>query len=222
MSLKVQRAREWLARKSRNPRHAYPMATVVYYGPTDRLASKVVAAVVRGETDESAPLERWFVDAGDIRQDGAVLLDLVTWLKRYAVQQVFVTPRIAGCPHEEGIDYAEGQPCPACPYWANRDRFTGELIPEDSLGDDNDIDEDDEDTEGMNLVYSPHCQLYVHEGVSLEVQIYRGPEGGWSLEVVNEDDTSTVWNDPFDSDDAAWAEFLRTLDDEGLGAFING
>ncbi len=170
MSLKVQRAREWLARKSRNPRNAYPMATVVYYGPTDRLASKVVAAVVRGETDESAPLERWLINTGDIRQDSAVLLDLVTWLKRYAVQQVFVTPRIAGCPHEEGIDYPEGQPCPQCPFWANRVRFI------DELGSENASSElDVSDPEATSLVYSAHCQHYVHEGVTLDVQIYRGP-----------------------------------------------
>jgi hypothetical protein len=27
-------------------------------------------------------------------------------------------------PHEEGIDY-EGATCPACPFWAGRDRWTG-------------------------------------------------------------------------------------------------
>ncbi|SJM33792.1 hypothetical protein [Mesorhizobium delmotii] len=28
---------------------------------------------------------------------------------------------------EEGIDYPEGSTCPDCPYWARRDRWTGEL-----------------------------------------------------------------------------------------------
>jgi hypothetical protein len=27
-----------------------------------------------------------------------------------------------GCPHEEGIDYPEGEACPACPFWAGRER----------------------------------------------------------------------------------------------------
>jgi hypothetical protein len=35
--------------------------------------------------------------------------------------------RVIGCPHEEGIDY-EGPTCPHCPYWAGRDRWTGEVI----------------------------------------------------------------------------------------------
>jgi hypothetical protein len=35
--------------------------------------------------------------------------------------------RIIGCPHEEGIDY-EGATCPACPFWAGRDRWTGKRL----------------------------------------------------------------------------------------------
>jgi hypothetical protein len=31
------------------------------------------------------------------------------------------------CPHEERIDYPEGEKCPSCPFWANRNRFTGEI-----------------------------------------------------------------------------------------------
>jgi hypothetical protein len=38
-----------------------------------------------------------------------------------------MTDRIIGCPHEEGIDY-EGAACPACPFWAGRDRWTGERV----------------------------------------------------------------------------------------------
>jgi hypothetical protein len=48
----------------------------------------------------------------------------------------------------------------------------------------------------------------MHKGVSLDVQIYRGPQEGWSLEVVNQAGTSTVWDDRFDSDDAEPANGL--------------
>jgi hypothetical protein len=30
--------------------------------------------------------------------------------------------------HEEGMDYALNETCPRCPYWENRDRFSGERI----------------------------------------------------------------------------------------------
>jgi len=39
-----------------------------------------------------------------------------------------MTDRIIGCPHEEGIDYPEGQKCAQCPLWASRDRFTHDTI----------------------------------------------------------------------------------------------
>jgi hypothetical protein len=35
---------------------------------------------------------------------------------------------IFGCPHEEGIDYPEGDFCPECTYWKGRDRFSGEIV----------------------------------------------------------------------------------------------
>ena len=44
-------------------------------------------------------------------------------LRMHAVKGVVAVDRIIGCPHEEGIDYPEGGKCPACPFWASRDRF---------------------------------------------------------------------------------------------------
>lgn len=42
--------------------------------------------------------------------------------------RVVVTQSIIGCRHEEGIDYPEGQPCPRCPFWEGRDRWTGLMV----------------------------------------------------------------------------------------------
>ncbi len=140
MSLKLQRARDWLARRSRKPKKAYPLATLVFYGPTNKQATKLAAAVFLDGGEAPEALERWLLNDGDVRQDGRVTLELVNWMKTYDVQQVFINEGILGCPHEEGVDYAEGKSCPVCPFWANRDRFTGEPIPEDGLGDDHGAD----------------------------------------------------------------------------------
>ena len=43
----------------------------------------------------------------------------------------------------------------------------------------------------------------------------------WSLEVVNSIGTSTVWDDLFASDKEAYAEFERTLAEEGIRAFLD-
>jgi len=63
-------AQEILCKKTKKGFRGYPVATVAYYGPDNKRASKV----------------------------------------------------------EEGIDYPEGGICPKCPYWAYRDRWTGEII----------------------------------------------------------------------------------------------
>jgi hypothetical protein len=31
--------------------------------------------------------------------------------------------KIFGCPHEEGIDYPDGEHCPRCHYWKDHDRY---------------------------------------------------------------------------------------------------
>jgi hypothetical protein len=45
----------------------------------------------------------------------------------FGVRSVAMVGRIIGCPHEEGIDY-QGPTCPLCPYWAGRDRWSGERM----------------------------------------------------------------------------------------------
>jgi hypothetical protein len=44
------------------------------------------------------------------------------------VKSVLMTDGIIGCPHEEGIDYPEGEASPECPYWREMDRWTVERI----------------------------------------------------------------------------------------------
>ncbi len=50
------------------------------------------------------------------------------FIKNQGVRRVAVTDKIIGCSHEDGIDYPKGEACPQCPFWAYRDRWTGEII----------------------------------------------------------------------------------------------
>jgi len=63
-----------------------------------------------------------------VRMDKAILKEVMDFLQEHAVQRVMMVDRIIGCPHEEGVDYPLGEKCPHCPYWTNRDRWTGEII----------------------------------------------------------------------------------------------
>ena len=61
-----------------------------------------------------------------------------------------------------------------------------------------------------------------HDGVSVEICIYRlDTEPSWSLEVVNFAGTSTVSDDLFPTDEAAFAEFEHTVAEEGMVAFLD-
>ena len=53
---------------------------------------------------------------------------MLSFIKENSAKSVVMLDKVFGCPHEEGIDYPEGESCPDCTYWKNRDRFTKELI----------------------------------------------------------------------------------------------
>ena len=70
--------RKRLEKKAKKGFRGYPIGSIAFYGPDDRMATKMVASIVHGE-------------------------------------------------REEDIDYP-GPTCPQCPFWANRDRWTGEIV----------------------------------------------------------------------------------------------
>ena len=107
----------------------YPIATVASYGPDDKVATKVSVGIVHSD-NESDPIDmkKWFSDTTDVRRDRQISLEIIEFIKESGAKSVVIADRILGCPHEEGIDYPEGSTCPKCPFWKNRDRFTGEVI----------------------------------------------------------------------------------------------
>jgi len=122
------RTRSPLQKKARRGFRGYPVATVAFYGPSDERASKVAVGIVAAENAEADPLERWFSDERDVRNDPTIGEEILAFIRQHGAKTVVASDRIIGCPHEDGIDYPEGQVCPQCPFWANRDRWSGEII----------------------------------------------------------------------------------------------
>jgi hypothetical protein len=58
------------------------------------------------------------------------------------------------------------------------------------------------------------------QGKTVKVEIYSSGKNDWILEVVDEDNNSTVWHDQFETDDEAFQEFERTLKKEGHAAIL--
>ena len=105
----------------------YPLGTVMAYGPDNKVATKLVAAVFKREGHkEPDDLHRWFTNAGDVRHDPTIAAEVAAFLKEHGVKHTLALDRIAGCPHEEGVDYPLGETCPQCPFWRDIDRFTHE------------------------------------------------------------------------------------------------
>jgi hypothetical protein len=115
-----------LKKRARRGFQGFPAATIAWYGPDDQRASKVAVGIIVEEGGEPQALERWFSKDQDIRHDRVIGAEIQQFLQSHGVKSVVVTDRIIGCPHEEGTDYPDGETCPQCPFWAGRDRWTGE------------------------------------------------------------------------------------------------
>ncbi len=116
-----------LAKKDKRGFSGYTVGTLSCYGPDDRRASKLVAAIVEQEGGEATEMRKWYSQHGDVRDTLEILEESAVFFDRFGVRSVVMLDKIIGCPHEEDIDY-QGSVCPECPFWANRDRWTGEMI----------------------------------------------------------------------------------------------
>jgi len=128
--MKIKRDPTRLEKKAKRGHRGYPAATVAFYGPDASRASKVAVGIVADEGVPVGELRRWTSETEDLRRFPPVSQEILQFIQEQGVKTVAMSPGIIGCPHEEGIDYAEGTVCPECPYWATRDRWTGEELPE--------------------------------------------------------------------------------------------
>lgn len=68
---------------------------------------------------------------------------------------------------------------------------------------------------------SPLSGDFTKDGITVEVMIYRPSDrSDWILEVVSGEEISTAWEEPFETDQEAYDEFLRTVELEGMNAFL--
>lgn len=81
------------------------------------------------------------------------------------------------------------------------------------------MDDPTEEPPFIESLLSGHVQ---RNGLSVEVQIYGDGEGRWILELVDEEQCSHVWDDHFETDNDAYAEALRALDEEPLEFATSG
>lgn len=120
-------AKSWAAALRKDKKsgtfRGYPIGTVAFYGPDAERATKVVAGIHESEDAEPKILRKWFSEELDVRVDPKIGREVNRFLGEFAARSLVVTRGLIGCPHEEGIDYPDGETCPECPYWADKDRW---------------------------------------------------------------------------------------------------
>lgn len=80
-------------------------------------------------------------------------------------------------------------------------------------------DDDDE----PNIVTSGKSQSVMIDGLRFQIEIYRlEADSTWTLEVVDQENTSHVWDEPFASDKDARDEAIKAIKSEGAVAFMRG
>ena len=70
---------------------------------------------------------------------------------------------------------------------------------------------------------SPLFREIIQDGTKIQVDIYRGEnEPGWILEVIDEENASTLWDEPFDTDREALDAVMKVIEQDGISSFIDG
>jgi hypothetical protein len=73
------------------------------------------------------------------------------------------------------------------------------------------------------IIMSPLCREISGDDTKIQVDIYRGEdESGWILEVIDEENASTIWDEPFDTDQEALNAVLTVIKHDGIRSFLNG
>jgi hypothetical protein len=74
----------------------------------------------------------------------------------------------------------------------------------------------------FTLIESKLSGFITQNDTTIEICIYRGgAEKTWVLEIVDEEGTSIVWDDRFETDQAAMDEVKRTIETHGIASFLS-
>jgi hypothetical protein len=102
----------------------FPIGTIAYYGPDDKITTKIVASVIPSQFADPVQ-KKWF--GPDVRTNSRTQQEIKQFFGVNGVKTVGGFEENIGCPHEEGIDYPRGRDCPECPFWRGKSesRFPG-------------------------------------------------------------------------------------------------
>lgn len=75
-------------------------------------------------------------------------------------------------------------------------------------------------TDDIDLTYSPlNCSI-TKDGCTIEINIFKSTDTNWFLEIIDENNNSTCWDDQFETDQLAFDEAMTAIKEEGILAFV--
>src|SRR5688572_4980669 len=95
----------WSKQLSKKGKRGFPGATLAFYGPDNRHATKAVVGIYRTAEGPLSDMHKWFGQDLDGRVDRQIGAEVMAFLRKHGVKSVAVKLEIFGCPHEEGKDY---------------------------------------------------------------------------------------------------------------------
>ena len=77
-----------------------------------------IAVGIMASEDAQPIMQRW--RGPGVGKSKEVAAEIEAFIKAHGAREVVMSNGIIGCPHEEGIDFPEGQECPYCPFWRGK------------------------------------------------------------------------------------------------------
>ena len=71
-----------------------------------------------------------------------------------------------------------------------------------------------------DIIMSELCETIVRMGKTIDIKIFSDDKDGWLLEVVDQYGNSSVWDESFPTDMAAYNEVVEVIHTEGIDALI--
>ena len=72
----------------------------------------------------------------------------------------------------------------------------------------------------FGIIQSPLSQTLTEDGITIEIIIFRdADEDEWTLEILDHNDGSTIWEDGFETEEDALEEALRAVEEDGIASF---
>ncbi|GEM_PF-973929 len=72
----------------------------------------------------------------------------------------------------------------------------------------------------FGIIQSPLSQTLTEDGITIEIIIFRdADEDEWTLEILDHNDGSTIWEDGFETEEEALEEALRAIEEDGIASF---